>query len=115
MYKKHNHLYNVNHRYNTRRKVTINRAINNIQKRFRGELIRNRILRLTKYKICSICLETLNYTNIIFLNSCDHIFHKHCIVTWLKYENNCPNCRRKITYKFNKRISKIFVFIRRLF
>lgn len=41
---------------------------------------------------CSICLDILNNdTNKIL--TCNHIFHKKCIDTWLKRNNICPLCR----------------------
>lgn len=105
---------NINHPYNTRRKVAINNAIKNIQKRIRGELIRNKLARLRKYKICAICLEKMYYKNCIFLKDCDHIFHNCCITRWIKIENTCPNCRTEIVYKIRKKHSWFFMLFRRL-
>ena len=40
---------------------------------------------------CSICLVGSN-TNLIKL-TCDHVFHKKCMVKWLEIGKACPLCR----------------------
>ena len=47
-----------------------------------------------KGKLCSICLEQLNLITVC--TSCNHYFHKSCILKWMKYKKNCPNCRKYI-------------------
>ncbi|KAJ1560059.1 hypothetical protein HK096_010173 [Nowakowskiella sp. JEL0078] len=44
---------------------------------------------------CSICLEDFKDDEYIrILDTCNHIFHKHCIDNWLvKQATYCPNCR----------------------
>jgi len=87
------------HKYNTRRQVTLNEAVKKIQKIIRGMNIRKKWTKLKKYKICSICLENLNYINSIFLKNCEHVFHKQCISRWYRVENYCPNCRTTLSYE----------------
>ena len=100
--------YNIaNHRYATRRKINILNATRIIQTKFRGKLAQNKLFRLTKYKTCSICLENIYFYNCTFLKNCDHIFHKRCIVKWLCYENNCPNCRTEITQNSRSKLSRL--------
>lgn len=51
------------------------------------------------YDECSICLEYL-LDNIKYLK-CDHIFHKHCLDTWIRSSNSyiCPLCQKKFIEK----------------
>jgi len=44
---------------------------------------------------CSVCLDTLS--NKICKIPCGHMFHKHCLIDWIRYDNNlCPNCQTTI-------------------
>ncbi|XP_019086363.1 PREDICTED: RING-H2 finger protein ATL52-like [Camelina sativa] len=44
---------------------------------------------------CSICLEEFEDGHaIVHINKCRHVFHRFCIVSWLKQNRSCPNCRR---------------------
>lgn len=47
---------------------------------------------------CSICLRGLYTSDTIFRmpQTCSHVFHRHCILTWLQIKNTCPLCRRTI-------------------
>ncbi|KAI0566617.1 hypothetical protein FGB62_7g450 [Gracilaria domingensis] len=42
---------------------------------------------------CHICLERFEYGASLVMLSCDHVYHKHCIHTWLKQKRSCPICR----------------------
>ncbi|KAK1421177.1 hypothetical protein QVD17_23323 [Tagetes erecta] len=43
---------------------------------------------------CSICLVDYKPADIIrLLPECDHLFHRKCIDTWLKFNASCPVCR----------------------
>ena len=44
---------------------------------------------------CSICLKAM-YENDFTKTLCKHIFHKHCINTWLEKKNSCPLCRFRL-------------------
>ena len=47
-------------------------------------------------KKCLICLEEyVNNDNVIYL-PCFHIFHKNCIIQWIKKHANCPLCKINI-------------------
>ncbi|KAG5883428.1 hypothetical protein JTB14_005639 [Gonioctena quinquepunctata] len=41
---------------------------------------------------CSICLGTL--AKDLKTLTCCHVFHSHCISTWLIDNNTCPLCRK---------------------
>lgn len=48
---------------------------------------------------CSICLEEFNSNDRVKLFSCNqHIFHKECIMKWLKKKDICPLCKNQIKY-----------------
>lgn len=42
---------------------------------------------------CHICLDAVDFGAEIVALSCRHVFHKHCIHTWLKMKRSCPICR----------------------
>ena len=44
-------------------------------------------------KNCIICFAYINKP--IFLH-CGHYYHKNCIIKWLDFNDNCPQCRTKI-------------------
>jgi hypothetical protein len=77
-------------------------------------------------KVCSICLDDLNPNNknnkhptgllTYKLVSCEHEFHKDCILKWMKTQSNntrnnrtvsCPYCRIEISY-----LDKLFLSIK---
>jgi len=45
---------------------------------------------------CTICLEKIEKNTEIFNIKCDHKFHSKCLDSWLKLNNKCPLCRKKI-------------------
>lgn len=47
-------------------------------------------------KECPICLDyILNNEHIL---SCNHKFHKKCILDWLQKNNICPTCNKQSEY-----------------
>jgi hypothetical protein len=46
---------------------------------------------------CSICLDEYAPGDKISraknVSSCQHLFHEHCIISWLMNHDNCPICR----------------------
>lgn len=45
---------------------------------------------------CPICLENFEEWDSVLFMSCRHVFHKNCIVNWMKDHSTCPMCVRKI-------------------
>ncbi|GFP98141.1 nep1-interacting protein 2 [Phtheirospermum japonicum] len=46
---------------------------------------------------CAICLQDLkNGESIRLLPNCKHLFHLHCIDTWLTRQGSCPICRQNV-------------------
>eukprot|EP00467_Chlorarachnion_reptans_P009329 CAMPEP_0114507480 /NCGR_PEP_ID=MMETSP0109-20121206/12037_1 /TAXON_ID=29199 /ORGANISM="Chlorarachnion reptans, Strain CCCM449" /LENGTH=460 /DNA_ID=CAMNT_0001686245 /DNA_START=599 /DNA_END=1981 /DNA_ORIENTATION=- len=42
---------------------------------------------------CTICLDSMHSAVKL---PCSHVFHKHCLYTWLFNSQRCPNCVREI-------------------
>ena len=51
---------------------------------------------LNKVSKCPICLESIKKNGVTLLCNDSHAFHKKCILKWLKHNNTCPLCRKKI-------------------
>ena len=51
---------------------------------------------------CAICLQKYKGIDIIKEFPCKHIFHKNCILKWIKSSNICPLCKYDITNDVNK-------------
>ena len=54
-----------------------------------------------KEKKCSICLNKYKSPDIIKEFPCKHIFHKTCILKWLKNSDRCPICKYDISNDIN--------------
>ena len=50
---------------------------------------------------CAICLQKFKGTDIIKEFCCKHIFHKKCLLKWLKSSNICPLCKYNLMDKIN--------------
>ena len=47
---------------------------------------------------CAICLADFEGTDIIkAFYKCEHIFHKKCLLDWLKKNNKCPLCNHDLS------------------
>lgn len=42
---------------------------------------------------CPVCKEELKLRQNILKMPCKHLFHKQCLMPWLKERNSCPTCR----------------------
>jgi len=61
-----------------------------------------------KEKKCPICLLKYKGPDIIKEFPCNHIYHKNCILKWLKKSNISPLCKYDITNEVNNiKLSKI--------
>ncbi len=46
---------------------------------------------------CSVCQDTLRVADIHIRMTCNHEFHLHCILPWIRNNHNtCPDCRAPI-------------------
>ena len=45
---------------------------------------------------CPICLNELSQNTCAKLSKCNHIFHNHCLSSWIIQSKSCPYCRTKI-------------------
>ena len=45
---------------------------------------------------CSICLESYEDGVVLRQLPCSHLFHDHCVDTWLRMNNQCPLCKQSI-------------------
>ena len=57
---------------------------------------------INKGLICAICLNLM--WDPVEIEGCHHTFCKCCIITHLKYKDNCPSCRN-IAAKFNDSVA----------
>ena len=46
---------------------------------------------------CVICIEDFKPHDICIVLSCEHIYHKDCVVPWIESNNTCPICRVEIS------------------
>ena len=52
---------------------------------------------------CAICLEQFKGIDIIkSFYKCEHIFHKKCLLNWLKKNNKCPLCNHDLSEEIRK-------------
>lgn len=52
--------------------------------------------------VCSICLEKFDIIDIIKKLPCEHIFHKKCLLKWLKESDLCPLCKDDLNEELKK-------------
>lgn len=50
---------------------------------------------------CTVCFVEINKGEKVVKLDCEHIFHRNCIDEWVKYKQECPNCRKEIKVKRN--------------
>ena len=57
-----------------------------------------------KMASCCICFEEFLSQSDIRVTLCEHVFHNHCLVEWIKVRHrnrqhiDCPYCRETIHY-----------------
>jgi Ring finger domain/CUE domain len=58
----------------------------------------------SRFKECSICLESMRETGGKVLPVCKHIFHRRCLRRWLlEHRDCCPMCRTGLTPELHER------------
>uniref|UniRef100_A0A915Q3X6 RING-type domain-containing protein n=1 Tax=Setaria digitata TaxID=48799 RepID=A0A915Q3X6_9BILA len=45
---------------------------------------------------CTTCMETFKKDESVAILECQHIFHRDCILPWLRRHNTCPICRQTV-------------------
>lgn len=46
--------------------------------------------------VCRICLEAVEFGDVVVELDCGHIYHRACIFTWLNVKRSCPTCRCEV-------------------
>ena len=94
-------IFNNRNEQNTEQQQEIVPEDINLNRRSQVEVIRiiivenpNKYFKNDSTETCPICLDTMEIGegNLASM-SCQHTFHKHCIIEWLKVSNMCPICR----------------------
>lgn len=60
---------------------------------------RNQVYGKDDVPVCSICLDTIRSTDEVLPIQCDHVFHSHCLRTWMGRATACPLCRSTLRPK----------------
>lgn len=60
---------------------------------FLKKIIKNFKRTSQTYDTCAICLEEMDKKRFCRKTKCNHNYHRICLYTWLKENNNCPLCR----------------------
>eukprot|EP00123_Amoebidium_parasiticum_P007839 comp18400_c0_seq1/m.19598 comp18400_c0_seq1/g.19598 ORF comp18400_c0_seq1/g.19598 comp18400_c0_seq1/m.19598 type:complete len:145 (-) comp18400_c0_seq1:109-543(-) len=45
---------------------------------------------------CAVCMEAFPLNAHPTRLPCFHLYHRECVVEWLKRHNNCPTCRHEL-------------------
>ncbi|KAI1724196.1 ring finger domain-containing protein [Ditylenchus destructor] len=49
--------------------------------------------------LCTPCMEGFQRNETLFRLECAHVFHRRCILAWLRRSRTCPNCRSSVNAK----------------
>ena len=61
--------------------------------------IDEKLMKKINEEICLICLQNYNNQEKICYLPCTHFFHASCIKKWLEMKNNCPLCKKFISFE----------------
>ena len=53
----------------------------------------NRNLFIQENDECVVCLDNISLLDKVKIDSCGHLFHRSCILTWFTFNYTCPTCR----------------------
>ncbi|KAI3983780.1 hypothetical protein MKX01_001184 [Papaver californicum] len=54
----------------------------------------------SNHRSCMVCMDRFPVGTRAKSLPCNHIFHDHCILSWLGQHNSCPLCRSEIVINF---------------
>ncbi|KAI3907436.1 hypothetical protein MKX01_036353 [Papaver californicum] len=54
----------------------------------------------SNHRSCMVCMDRFSVGARAKSLPCNHIFHDHCILSWLRQHNSCPLCRSEIVINF---------------
>ena len=61
----------------------------------------HKVENMFKHKECTVCLCEFGKRDIVRkIRPCRHIFHRDCLETWLKKEEDCPMCKEPIAVEY---------------
>ncbi|XP_036346513.1 autophagy-related protein 36-like [Rhagoletis pomonella] len=49
--------------------------------------------------LCLICQENISDKDDVLRTACAHLFHRNCLLNWLKRNTSCPQCRATCSSK----------------
>ncbi|KAK1409160.1 hypothetical protein QVD17_35685 [Tagetes erecta] len=49
-----------------------------------------------KEEMCAICQENFKFGKRVIVLPCCHVYHRKCIIKWLKLKKNCPVCQKEV-------------------
>ena len=79
----------------TKKEKNINTILNDLP----VSTVTEKILKSSNNRNCAVCLANFNPGDEIISLPCFHIFHKDCVIDWLKYKLWCPVCKFKVSLR----------------
>ncbi|KAK8299838.1 hypothetical protein V6Z12_D05G347900 [Gossypium hirsutum] len=58
-------------------------------------------------KRCAVCLEDFVAREQVMVTPCEHMFHEHCILPWVKSHGQCPVCRFVLSERIKRTNSNV--------
>jgi len=60
----------------------------------------------TPGELCAICLSPFLPSDEVLVMGCNHVYHGHCIATWLNVAASCPKCRMRVIPKTDEWVTE---------